>query len=329
MTATVDVTATVDSSWRRCLHEFKLDPARDYQPTVLDRSRVKDLQAEHRDLVDIARAEMDSLYEQIAGSGYALLLADTDGVILCEKVDPELKGMFTHAGLIVGAEWSEQREGTNGIGTCAKEARPITIHQSDHFRSRHVGLSCSAAPIRDSSGRVVAVLDASSVNAHGSRDSKMHTVALVETSARLIEKCLFLRRHRADAMLRFHYRPEFVDLLHDGAIAVAVDGTIVASDATGLKLLGAADRCELVGRSITDVFDASYDELAAGGYARTAHHAGIARQSVRPPLLRKPGRSRNEHVAPAGRRCASRPHRRPRRSRRRCRSDGPGGPGRR
>ena len=260
-----DLTPTVDLSWRRCLNEFKLDPASDYRTTVLDRSRVKDLQAEHQDLVDIARAEMDSLYDQISGSGYALLLADTDGVILCEKVDPNLKGMFTHAGLIVGAEWSEQREGTNGIGTCAKEARPITIHQSDHFRSRHVGLSCSAAPIRDSSGRVVAVLDASSVNAHGSRDSKMHTVALVETSARLIEKCLFLRRHRADAMLRFHYRPEFVDLLHDGAIAVAVDGTIVASDATGLKLLGAADRCELVGRPITDVFDASYDELAAGG----------------------------------------------------------------
>jgi len=95
--------------------------------------------------------------------------------------------------------------------------------------------------------RVVAVLDASSVNDPGSRESKMHTVALVATSARLIEKCLFLRRHRADAMLRFHFRPEFVDLLHDGAIAVAADGTIVASDATGLKLLGAADRSELVG----------------------------------------------------------------------------------
>ena len=103
------LTPTVDLSWRRCLNEFKLDPARDYQPTVLDRSRVQDLQAEHQDLVEIARAEMDSLYEQIAGSGYALLLADTDGVILCEKVDPTLKGLFTHAGLIVGAEWSEQR----------------------------------------------------------------------------------------------------------------------------------------------------------------------------------------------------------------------------
>src|SRR6201999_4560874 len=105
-----------------CQNDFNLDPGVDYQPTVVDQTRIKDLQAEHEELVHIARAEMDSLYEQIAGSGYALLLADTDGVILCEKIDPVLKSMFIRAGLIVGAEWSERAEGTNGIGTCAREA---------------------------------------------------------------------------------------------------------------------------------------------------------------------------------------------------------------
>src|SRR5581483_5989051 len=154
--AAAELAPTVGVSWRRCLTQFNLDPAGDYRPTVVDQTRIKDLQAEHEELVQIARAEMDSLYEQIAGSGYALLLADTSGVILCEKIDPTLKRMFMQAGLIVGAQWSEQREGTNGIGTCAAESRPITIHQSDHFRSRHIGLSCSAAPIHDPYGRVVA-----------------------------------------------------------------------------------------------------------------------------------------------------------------------------
>ncbi|MDE2349941.1 MAG: sigma-54-dependent Fis family transcriptional regulator [Gammaproteobacteria bacterium] len=255
------VVPLVDVSWRRCLNDFKLDPARDYEPTVLDQQRLRELHAEHDDLVQIAGAEMDSLYEQIAGSGYALLLADTAGVILCEKIDPTLKRLFLRAGLVVGAEWSERREGTNGIGTCAAEARPITIHEADHFRARHVGLSCSAAPIHDSRGRLIAVLDASCVNSGGTRESQMHTVALVNSSARLIEKCLFLRRHRTDAMLRFHHRPEFVDLLHDGAFAVAADGTIVAADTTSTKLLGAADRSDLVGCSIAEIFDTTYDEL--------------------------------------------------------------------
>ena len=257
------VVPMVDVSWRRCLNDFKLDPAREYEPLVLDQQRLRELHAEHDDLVQIAQAEMDSLYEQISGSGYALLLADTTGVILCEKIDPTLKKLFLRAGLIVGAEWSERREGTNGIGTCAAEARPITIHEAEHFRTRHVGLSCSAAPIHDSRGRLIAVLDASCVNAGGTRESQMHTVALVNSSARLIEKCLFLRRHRADAMLRFHHRPEFVDLLHDGAFAVAADGTIVAADTTSTKLLGAADRSDLVGCSIAEIFDTTYDELLA------------------------------------------------------------------
>ncbi len=251
----------IDISWRRCLNEFNLDPARPAKPLIIDTARLKDLYTEHEELIEIAQAEMDSLYEQISESGYALLLANTEGVILAERVDPTLLKMFDAAGLTIGAEWSEQREGTNGIGTCVKERRAITIHQADHFRAQHVGLSCTGAPIHDPFGRVVAVLDASSASTRGTRESQMHTMALVNASARLIEKCLFLRRHQTDTVVRFHCRPEFVDLLHDGAIAVGANGTIVAADMAGLRLLGARHRGELVGRPFTDVFDASCHEM--------------------------------------------------------------------
>jgi len=128
-------------SWQRCLNEFQLDPARLHAPSVIDSNNLKDLQARHDELVEIARAEMDTLYDQISGSGYALLLTDAKGIILTEKVDPTLTKMFRSAGLIVGAEWSEKSEGTNGIGTCIAEGRSITIHRNDHFRARHIGLS--------------------------------------------------------------------------------------------------------------------------------------------------------------------------------------------
>ncbi|HLW24384.1 MAG TPA: sigma-54-dependent Fis family transcriptional regulator [Steroidobacteraceae bacterium] len=260
--ASQDRATPVDESWRRCLVDFKLDPMVEYQPLVLDALRLRERRDEHEDLVEIARAEMDLLYEQISGSGYALLLADTDGVILCEKVDSVLRSMFSRAGLLVGAEWSERAQGTNGIGTCVTESMPITIHQSDHFRSRHVGLSCSASPIHDPDGRLVAVLDASSVNAGGTRESQTHTVALVSSSARLIEKCLFLRRYCNGLIVRFHPRSEFVSLIHDGMLAVGGDGRILAADAISMRLLGVRNRAELVGRSVSEVFDASYDELA-------------------------------------------------------------------
>ena len=248
-------------SWQRCLNEFQLDPARLHAPSVIDSNNLKDLQARHDELVEIARAEMDTLYDQISGSGYALLLTDAKGIILTEKVDPTLTKMFRSAGLIVGAEWSEKSEGTNGIGTCIAEGRSITIHRNDHFRARHIGLSCSGSPIRDMNGNMIAVLDASSVGSHDTRASQMHTMALVNTSARLIEKCLFLRRCQPYRILRFHSRPEFVNLLHDAALALTEDGHVAAADDMAVSLLSAPSRASLIGRPVSELFDLGELEL--------------------------------------------------------------------
>jgi transcriptional regulator of acetoin/glycerol metabolism len=256
-----NVEEVVRVSWQRCLNDYQLDPSRLHAPSVIDSSNLKDLQTRHDELVEIARAEIDTLYDQISGSGYALLLTDAKGIILSEKVDPTLTKMFRSAGLLVGAEWSEKSEGTNGIGTCIAEGRSITIHRNDHFRARHIGLSCSGAPIRDMNGELLAVLDASSVGAHDTRASQMHTMALVNTSARLIEKCLFLRRCQPYRILRFHSRPEFVNLLHDAALALSESGNVVAADDMAVSLLSAPSRASLIGRHVSELFDIGDAEL--------------------------------------------------------------------
>ena len=265
---------TIGTSWTRCVNDYRLDPSRMYAPTVLDMGGLKDRQSQHDELVAIASAEMDSLYDQISGSGYALLLTDASGIILCEKLDPALRKSFRSAGLMVGADWSEKYEGTNGIGTCIAEGRSVTVHRADHFRSRHIGLSCTGAPVRDPYGNLIAVLDASTVGSHDTRSSQMHTLALVNLSANLIEKCLFLRRHQQHAVLRFHSRPELVNLLHDGALALADDGTVIAADETATRLLSAAGRHELVGRPLSEIFDVKVEELMSS--------AAAARQAIWP-----------------------------------------------
>ena len=270
---------SVRVSWQRCVNDYRLDPARPHSPSVLDHSGLKDLQIRHDELVDIARAEMDALYEQISGSGYALLLSDAQGIILCEKVDPALSRMFRSAGLILGADWSERHEGTNGVGTCIAEMRPVTVHRADHFRSRHTGLTCSGAPIRDVHGSLVAVLDASSVESHDTRASQMHTMALVNTSARLIEKCLFLRRCQGMRVLRFHSRPEFVNLLHDAALAIDDNGIISAADQMAVSLLNVAGRRDLVGTPLSELFDLPSATLDPS--ANNTRHALIAVRDLR------------------------------------------------
>jgi transcriptional regulator of acetoin/glycerol metabolism len=154
-------------------------------------------------------------------------------------------------------------EGTNGIGTCITVDRPVTVHRSEHFRARHIGLSCSGAPIHDPSGALLAVLDASTVDARDTHASQAHTMALVNMSAQLIEKCIFLQHHQGANVVRFHGRPELVNLLHDGSLALGPNGMVIAADATAARLLAARGRQDLVGRTLEQIFDTRIEDLYA------------------------------------------------------------------
>jgi transcriptional regulator of acetoin/glycerol metabolism len=254
----------IAGSWRRCAIDYSLDPGQQhYSPMLLDAATLAERRAQHADLLRIAAAEIDWLYEYIAESGYALVLTDAHGIVLYEKTDNSLSDIFRGAGLMAGADWSERQAGTNGIGTCIAENRAVIVHREEHFRACHINLSCSGAPIRDPSGNLVAVLDASTLNPQDTRSSLAHTMALVSLSAQVIERCLFLQHFQHDVVFRFHARPEFVNLQHSGAMALARDATIIAVDEIGLRLLRAKSRGDLIGRRIDEVFEISADELVA------------------------------------------------------------------
>jgi sigma-54 dependent transcriptional regulator, acetoin dehydrogenase operon transcriptional activator AcoR len=255
------ISTAIGASWRRCMNDYALDPGRVQEPFVLDGHALEEYRNRHEHLIQVASAEIDWLYDHIAMSGCALLLTDAGGIVVYEKADPTILETFRTAGLQLGADWSELRQGTNGVGTCIAENRPIIVHRDEHFSACHIGLSCTAAPIHDPDGSLVAVLDASTLNAQGPRETQTHVMALVHLSAKLIEKCLFLRHFQRSSVLRFHARPEFVNLQHDGALALASDATVIAADEMALRLLGVAQRRELIGRRIDEIFDMRAEEM--------------------------------------------------------------------
>ena len=261
----------VTRSWYRCLREYRIEPSAPRQNSVLNTQSLKELQQRMGELLPVARAEMESLYEQIAGSGFAVILSDTQGVVLTTITDPALQREFRQAGLTLGALWDERHEGTNGIGTCLAEGCPVTVHREEHFRGYNLSLSCSGAPILDPHGSIIAVLDASTANSSDSRLIQRHTMALVNMSAQLIEKCIFLQHHHTTNIVRFHARPELVNLLHDGSLALGEDGSVIAADEMAVRLLGTQGRHDLVGRTFEEIFDTRIEDmLSPGPLARQA-----------------------------------------------------------
>jgi transcriptional regulator of acetoin/glycerol metabolism len=252
---------SIARSWLRCLEDYHLDPAQAMAPTVLEHARVLESRERLQQVLTIAGGEMNNLHQQLSG-GHAVLLTDARGVILNCVTEPGERRIFERAGLWLGADWSEAREGTNGIGTCVVERQPVTIHRDEHFRGRHTGLTCSASPVFDPHGDLLAVLDVSSARHDVSRQSQFHTMALVNLSAKMIESSYFLRHCDDQWLLRFHLQAGAVGLFSEGLLAFDGEGRISALNQSALNLLSLV-RAELVGQSVASLFDCSLDELMA------------------------------------------------------------------
>ena len=281
----------VTRSWHRCLREYGIEPSAPRQISVINPQSVKQLQERLGQLLPVARAEMESLYEQIAGSGFAVILADTQGAVLSTITDPALQREFRHAGLSLGALWDERHEGTNGIGTCLAEAGSVTVHREEHFRGYNLSLSCSAAPILDPHGGILAVLDASTANSSDSRLIQRHTMALVNMSAHLISRWNFLNEYRHSWILRFHSRPEFVGLLHEALMAIDDDGNILAVNESALVQLGCSNRRSLVGEPIGKYFQFNFGALEQRAQIRAERDLAGSRRRARPAILRDRARA--------------------------------------
>ena len=119
-----------------------------------------------------------------------VLLCNDAGVAVHHRGDEARAEEFKRWGIWLGGVWSEQIEGTNGIGTCILEQEPVLVHCGQHYRARHTNLSCAGAPIFDATGKLAGVLDVSRVDSEADRT---HPLALAATiaSARAVEERIF------------------------------------------------------------------------------------------------------------------------------------------
>jgi len=254
-------------SWGRCLNEYRLSPDKPREPTVIARVALEERRARHADVIACARYEMTTLYQQLADSESAVVLTDTDGVIVHMVSSPEFAAEVGPLGLRAGGIWSEAEAGTNGMGTCIAAASPVSVRRDDHFFTRFIQLTCSAVPVFDPAGQIVAVLDVTS------RSSLMqqHLLVLLGMTARMIENRLIDQQFRGAHPLHFHSRPEFVYTLHEGKLAVGDDGRILAANRSALFQLGLQSMDEIRSQRIQDLFQTSLADMLQRSASSSFH----------------------------------------------------------
>lgn len=175
------------ASWRRSLVRHGIDPATGRAPERVDEHALSQRIAGNAEFLRNAEPRLDHLFTLVGHSGCAVLLTDAEGVVLKQRCGDGDASVFSKWGLWEGTVWSEEAEGTNGIGTCLAEKRRVTIHRDDHFISRNTGLSCMDAPIFGPQGQVLGALDVSSARSDQTEAFNQLIAAMVDQTARQIE----------------------------------------------------------------------------------------------------------------------------------------------
>jgi AraC-like DNA-binding protein len=191
-------TEAVSSSWQRSAKKYGVDPVDTKAPRILTPAELKDFREPLDELIFSAQEEIDQLSQVVREAGYTVLFCDSSGVAVAHRGEDAWASQFQYWGAWLGGVWSEEVEGTNGIGTCIVEERPVTVHRSQHFRSRHINLSCSGAPVFGVDGRLIAVLDVSAIDPKLSERAHGLTGALTVRSARSIEERFFREQFRRE-----------------------------------------------------------------------------------------------------------------------------------
>jgi transcriptional regulator of acetoin/glycerol metabolism len=257
----------VTRSWSRCLNVYQLDPGRPRDPVVITSADLLNRRSQHADVIECARYEMTTLYQQLADPESAVVLTDTDGVIVHMVSSPEFAAEAEPMGLRPGGRWGEAEAGTNGMGTCLAAAHPISVRRDEHFFSHFTQLTCSAVPVFDPAGEIIGVLDVTS------RSSLMqqHVLVLLGMTARMIENRLIDKRFSGAHPLHFHSRPEFVYTLHEGKLAVGDDGRILAANRSALFQLGVQSMAEIRTQRIDDLFQTSLEDIVQRSLSSSFH----------------------------------------------------------
>ncbi len=236
------------ASWQRSARLHRLQPDQNANTGRLSANEFNHSREKLGPLIHTAQNYLDRLYQAVGGDGCCILLADKDGIPVTRRGTEGDDIAFRERGLWTGTRWSENTEGTNGIGTCIVEERALTIHQGQHFHSKNVSFSCTASPIFDHQGKLVAALDVSTCRKDLTPGfSRLISMSVVDI-ARQIEMAYF-EYHFANARVLLASPPEEYKKANSctlGASLVAVDGDDLVIGAT---------------RAARRLFDLSDDDL--------------------------------------------------------------------
>jgi transcriptional regulator of acetoin/glycerol metabolism len=228
------VSEAVIQSWSRCL-QARLEPQRRPEFNPVTRSRIHAVLGRHQALLEAAHDQMARLQEALAGTASIAMLLDADGVVMHTTLgEAGAEQLVLPLAARVGVSLAEDNVGTTAPGITARMGVPCVVMGAEHFAAPVQRMYCAAAPIRDASGALVAVLDLSSEQ----RPFGFDASAVVGLYASAIENRLLVAQAGEQLVVRLQLDAALLDSPWAALIGVDGRGGIDWMNAAAARLLG-------------------------------------------------------------------------------------------
>ncbi|WP_018388321.1 sigma-54-dependent Fis family transcriptional regulator [Ancylobacter sp. FA202] len=254
------------ASWRRCMDGYRFDPGAKFRIEAVSDAELKRQCEANDELIHYARPEIDALFGAVSVSGFSISLGNVDGYIITERANyhPDYYSEVERP----GTAWAEPSAGTNAIGTCLVERRPVGVLTNDHFFYEFSALSCASAPLFGPDAELIGAINISIRNPELQRETLKVVLGLSSSLADRIGERMFRQAFRRCFILKFA-----IGAVDHGLIAVDGDFQLVGLNHAARDML--RDRIQLARvRSLWAVFERDHrlaDLSRLGGTELTLH----------------------------------------------------------
>lgn len=230
------VSEGVIQSWSRCVQSHR-DPVEHIAFNPVTPSRMHSALARSQMLLQAATTDLDQLEHTLAGTACTAILTDPQGVVVhATRSGADHGEVLLPLARRIGVSLDEEHIGTGAPGVTLRTGQPCLVLGAEHFFGHMRELHCAAAPIRDVSGRLAAVLD---LTCEG-RPFGFDAAGVVALYATTIENQLLRAQSREHIVVHLQTTPALLGTPMEGLAGLNADGRIAWVNHIGASLLGVA-----------------------------------------------------------------------------------------
>ncbi|PKM49284.1 MAG: sigma-54-dependent Fis family transcriptional regulator [Firmicutes bacterium HGW-Firmicutes-7] len=226
----------IEQSHERCKN-LNISKEQIISSKINEETELQEKFSKNRNMILTAAPYMEQLINFVKGCNFFALLTDGEGCILNAIGDEEILAEAFAIKMVPGAYMNEESIGTNAMGVVIKTGKPVQLSGEDHYVNAYHKWTCSGAPIKDSHGNLIGVLDLTGYTGQ----VHPHTLGMVIAASNAIEEMLKVKTlHKLQNINNKHIKTIF-NSMPVAIVTSDVEGNIKIHNNKAAQLLGNKD----------------------------------------------------------------------------------------